>query len=233
MSAGCGCECDEIVLRFQNPDGTFTYPPTVGGTITVPNPNILDETTWAGVAGAGITITPGGAVGHAPTIGLDPSGVCAIVEANCPETPLNLQPGGGITIVPGGTNGHSPTISLNTAFLCDFVANNCAVTGGFSCGMLAGCSVFAFADMDNTDCEPGDILSISVDGTVVCVPGPPQVFEADANGDEWDNDNPGWVDPASAPKWAELRVTNTNTGCEIYRRVLDVLGQPQWEAITV
>ena len=60
----------------------------------------------------------------------------------------------------------------------------------------------------------------------------PCIIEADAGGQEWDADNPAWIDPATVDKYCELRLDNGITGCEVWRRLEDVLqGAPQWQQV--
>lgn len=60
---------------------------------------------------------------------------------------------------------------------------------------------------------------------------PTKVIEVDAQGLEWDPDNPNWIDPADVPKWCILRMINAhNVGCQTWTRLEDMLGNPDWKA---
>ena len=111
---------------------------TVSGTGTQGNPwvvsaNLPPETPFTGVEGPGITITPGGIIGHSPIIGIclstDFGNAATFGTDNClyvPEIDFNGQEGPYITIVPGGVLGHSPTIGVHVST----DAGNQVFTGG-------------------------------------------------------------------------------------------------------
>lgn len=100
---------------------------------------VRNETAFAGVAGAGIAITPGGINGHTPNIAVNPCTLpiaagtiaqatgkdangCLVAEDDKAfvvrnETPLAAVAGAGIVITPGGVNGHTPTIAIDPCTL--------------------------------------------------------------------------------------------------------------------
>lgn len=69
------------------------------------------------------------------------------------------------------------------------------------------------------------------EGSVVtadCTAIPYTVVTADAQSLEWNDQNPGWIDPTTVPEWAELRLCNGHTGSEIWRNLQDTQGVLQW-----
>lgn len=119
------------------------------------------ETLWTGTPTGGITITPGGVNGHAPTIGINmclfgdsvsdgivrtvlgrDNSACVVAEDPATfvarnETPWVGVAGAGISITPGGVNGHGPTISFNHCTVGSLIPagpiNNVVGTDGQGC----------------------------------------------------------------------------------------------------
>ncbi len=247
------CGSDEVVFRLELEDGSFQFLPVTGNVITIPYLGANPE--WAGEAGDGIEITPGGTNGHAPVIEvcIDESsrltfvdGCLSFVDTPSPDwTSPNETASGGIRVIPGGTQGHAPTFAVDIGPGEPFAivdgqlvfTGDLGGGGSFSCADLASCSIGSLGGIDLSGCQPGDVLAVDVDGQISCTtsatPTTPDVcvVEADASGAVWDDQNPGWIDPASVDKWCELRLTNGVTGCEIWRAVDDINGDPQWHQV--
>ena len=100
--------CETITTIVDNGNGSFTY------TNEAATPVTISEVPFAAVASGAVTITPGGLIGHAPTIGVS----CAAIQACVvfpPEVTWTGTPSGLVTITPGGPFGHNPTIGVSCA----------------------------------------------------------------------------------------------------------------------
>lgn len=160
------------------------------------------ETAFSAVAGAGITVAPGGTHGHSPTfsvnlctlgqampvatsisqfVGVDANG-CLVrassANVNPPETVLSLVAGFGVLITPGGTNGHTPTIAVVCEDIQDCISPMFTPWGSYN-------------DTTNKvslvpSTTAGNVLTISVDGRPY-VPTPVQtsVSANDTNSISW------------------------------------------------
>ena len=67
-----------------------------------------------------------------------------------------------------------------------------------------------------------EIVTTSCDSIPWCV------VQADAVGQEWDANNPNWIDPATVPEFCEMRLCNGHTGSELWTVLNDTQGVPQW-----
>lgn len=74
------------------------------------------------------------------------------------------------------------------------------------------------------------VFGLQADGT--CVQVPFSLLYVDGLDQPWEEGNPNWIDPASIPKWCELRLSNGLTGCEVWGRDEDVdTAAPQWQQV--
>ena len=46
-----------------------------------------------------------------------------------------------------------------------------------------------------------------------------RIVDVDADGLPWTIANPNWIDPTTLPTWSELRVSNTDSGSQIWRNL--------------
>ena len=151
----CGCDCPNLIVRFENPDGTFTYPPVVNDVVTIPNP--LAETEWVGTGVGGITVSQGGPnSGHTPTIGLklDPASILKVV-----------------------------TVDGQQCVTADISALTPTAPYVFDCAELNDCSIGDLGNVSLAGCGFGDVLTIDASGNVVCepLPEPPAPYEFDCS----------------------------------------------------
>lgn len=134
MDLICGCNSSSLVPRILKADGTYIYPAiSPDGLFTIELADLGPDTEFVAVAGNGVTVTPGGDRGHAPTIEVcvDPASPVPLSFANVGSTkclratlptgsdphwgPASTITMSGITVVPGGVNGHAPTFQLSIA----------------------------------------------------------------------------------------------------------------------
>ena len=121
---GCpDCGGESIVVRYVNSDGSYTYPPVVNNTVTIPNPE--GETDWAGTGQNGVVVIQGGANGHTPTIeaclSVNPDNALTIQNgclfvASSSASPdwssANTVTVGGILVQLAGPQGHTPSFQI-------------------------------------------------------------------------------------------------------------------------
>lgn len=195
----------------------------------------------------GIVVFPGGTDGHSPSYAIvihpDSDGTRIVdgqLLVECCED-LEWQPslcagGGGLAITPGDNpageagNGHRPEFCIlvdgtSIAFNDD---GQLSVVGDGT-AMIDLCpQIQVLPDLPEGQ-GVQTIVGIGDDGD--CYKIPQCIVYADAGGQEWDENNPGWIDPASVDKWCELRLDNGITGCELWRQLHDVNGVPQWHQV--
>lgn len=130
--------------------------------------------------------------------------VCDTVAAKCPPP--------------------APTPQLTAAEVCAMVAANCPPSGGTLdlCSALSALTAAPAA----ADCTGGLLVRQLV--TSDCDTIPYCVVKADAANQTWDDQNPGWVDPATVPRFCRLELCNGHTGDEIWVMLHDTQGAPQW-----
>ena len=54
----------------------------------------------------------------------------------------------------------------------------------------------------------------------------------DAGGTAWTTGNSAWIDPEDQPEWAELRVSNTATGSQLWRNMANAAGVLEWKLLS-
>ena len=70
------------------------------------------------------------------------------------------------------------------------------------------------------DCVPASVKTVEgLHGSVEPAP-------------EWGPNHPNWIDPVDYPKWCLLQMDNGVSGCELWIRLEDVNGEPQWHQVS-